>query len=277
MPKLIITAKEKGDVIVQDPFPAEGLLTLTIPKGTTKELVVSKGQHQRMKYQLAALELNGMLTYDVEFEDFDTRSENADLEGLPNIDYVTTNTVAVAGQTGIDMFGPNIQGENEFASLVIGDAAYPDRSIEVTALLPGYQGNEISVEVVDTGGGGLSVAVAAKKITVDQGGSGSDATTVKAAIDGYAAAAALVTTALLGTGGDVVATQDEAYLEGGLGAGIFITCGGFPCTITAIDLTVSPPKITFDVPALAPIVAAQMVALQLRSGAKLYTLSLPTV
>lgn len=278
MPKLIITAKDKGDVIVQDPFPAEGLKGITIPRNTTKELIVSKSQHQRMRYLLATLELNGMLTYDVEAEDYDTRASNADYAGLPNIDYIDTPTIAVAGQTGIEMFGPMIQGENLISSLVLGDAVvYPNASIQVDALLPGYQGNEISVEVIDSAGGGLSVSVVANKITIDLGGATSTATTVKAAIDGSGPAAALVTTSLPGTGAGTVVIQVEGLLEGGAGAGVFITCGGFPCTITAIDTAVTPPKITFDVPALAPIVAAQVVALQLRSAAKLYSLSVVTV
>lgn len=278
MPKLIITAKDHGDVIIQDPFPAEGQLSLKIPKGTTKEIVVTKSQHQRMKHQLGTLELNGMLTYDVEAEAYDTRAENADLEGLPNIDYIDSASVAVAGQVGINMFGPNIEGANLFAGIVVGDdVALPNAAIEVAALLPGYQGNDISIEVVDTGGGGLSVAVVGSKITVDLGGATSNATTVKAAIDGSGPAAALVTTALSGTGAGTVVIQAEALLTGGAGAGIFITCGGFPCTVTAIDLAVTPPKITFDVPALAPIIASQLVALQLRSGAKLYTITAPTV
>ncbi len=278
MPKLIITAKDQGDVIVQDPFPAEGQLSLKIPKGTTKELLVTKAQHQRMKYQLGALELNGMLTYEVESEDYDTRAADADLAGLPNIDYIDSPTIAVAGQTGIEMFGPNLTADCFFGEAVLGDAVVtPNAAIEITAVLPGYQGNEISVAVIDSGGGGLSVAVVGSAITVDLGGATSNATTVKAAIDGSAPAAALVTTSLPGTGAGTVVVQSETSLVGGAGAGVFITCGGFPCTITAIDLAVTPPKIVFDVPALSPIVASQLVALQLRSGAKLYTITAPTV
>ncbi|RLI85478.1 MAG: hypothetical protein DRP01_06125, partial [Archaeoglobales archaeon] len=166
MPKLIITAKDQGDVIVQDPFPAEGQLSLKIPKGTTKELLVTKAQHQRMKYQLGALELNGMLTYEVESEDYDTRAADADLAGLPNIDYIDSPTIAVAGQTGIEMFGPNLTADCFFGEAVLGDAVVtPNAAIEITAVLPGYQGNEISVAVIDSGGGGLSVAVVGSAIT----------------------------------------------------------------------------------------------------------------
>jgi len=277
MPKLTITALN-SDVSIQDPFPAEGQLSVRILAGTSHVMdYVHWAQFQRIAAQLVALEAAGKLEYAVEASDLDSRAQEADLEGLPNIDYIDTPTVAVAGQVGIKMYGPVIEGFQQlFAELDLGDGSDPNAVVSVRALLPGYDGNKYEVEVVDTGGGGLTIAVAADKITVDQGGSGSDAGTVAGAINADATAKTMVFCAAGGTGLGVVAVQALANLEGGVGSGITLTCGGFPCTITAITPG-TPTEIVFDVPALAPIVASQIVSLQLRANAKMYVMSVPTV
>lgn len=277
MPKLTITALA-SDVNIQDPYPAEGQLSLKIGAGQTKTLdFIHWAQFQRIGPQLAALEAALKLEYQVSVSPLDSRPQESDLEGLPNIDYLDQASVAVAGQVGLKLYGPVLEGYGqEFATLDLGDGSDPNAVVTVRALLPGYDGNKYSVEVVDTGGGGLAVSVAADKITVDQGGSASDATAVTGAINAHATAKTMVFCTAGGTGGGTVAVQAEANLADGVGSGIALTCGGFPCTITAITPG-TPTEIVFDVPALAPIVASQIVSLQLRSNAKMYVMSVPTV
>lgn len=278
MPKLTITALN-SDVNIQDPYPAEGQFSLKVAAGQTKTVdFLHWAQFQRIGPQLATLEAAHKLTYHVGVSPLDSRPQEADLEGLPNIDYLDQPTIAVAGQVGLKLYGPKLEGYGQiFATLDLGNRAIDiDAVVEVRALLPGYDGNKYSVEVVDTGGGGLTVAVAVDKITVDQGGSGSDATTVAAAINAHVTAKTMVFCSVPGTGANVVAVKTETNLAGGVGSGVTLTCGGFPCTITAITPG-TPTEIVFDVPALAPIVASQIVALQLRANAKMYTLSVPTV
>jgi hypothetical protein len=277
MPKVTITALGT-DINIQDPFPAEGQLSVKVAAGTSKTLdYVHWAQLQRIAPQMVALEGAKKLEYSIEASARDTRAQESDLEGLPNIDYVDTDTIAVAGQIGINMLGPAIEGyQQPFATLDLSDGTDPNAVVEVRSLLPGYDGNKYSVEVVDTGGGGLTVAVVADKITIDQGGSASDAGTVATAVNVDATAKTMVFCTAGGTGLGVVAAQTEANLAGGIGEGITLTCGGFPCTITTIVVGAQT-RITFDVPALAPIIANQMVSLQLRSNAKMYVMSLPTV
>lgn len=277
MPKLTITALT-NDVNIQDPYPAEGQLSLKVAAGQTKTIdFIHWAQFQRIGPQLEALESARKLEYQVSVSPLDSRPQESDLEGLPNIDYLEAASIAVAGASGVKMHGPILEGYGqEFATLDLGDGSDPNAVVTVRALLPGYDGNKYSVEVVDTGGGGLAISVAADKITVDQGGSGSDATTVAGAINGHGTASTMVFCTAGGTGGGTVALQDETNLTGGIGSGVTLTCGGFPCTITAITPG-TPTEIVFDVPALAPIVASQIVSLQLRSNAKMYVMSVPTV
>ncbi len=278
MPKLTITALS-SDVNVQDPYPSEGQLAIRVKAGTTSVLdYIHFAQLQRMSPQLVALEAAAKIEYSIEVSDQDSRAQEADLEGLPNIDYIDSPTIAVAGQTGIKMFGPVIEGYKQlFATLDLGDrVAAINSAIAIRSLLPGYDGNKYSVEVVDSGSGGLAVSVTLDKVSVNLGGATSDGTTVTAAINAEATAKTMVFATALGTGAGTVVVQAEASLEGGLGSGILITCGGFPCVITAI-VTGTPTEITFDVPALSPIVATDIMSLQLRSNAKMYVLSVEGV
>lgn len=277
MPKLTITALT-SDVNVQDPYPSEGQLALRVLAGTTSILeYIHFAQLQRMSPQLVALETARKIEYAIEVSDQDSRAQEADLEGLPNIDYIDSPTVAVAGQVGIKMYGPVIEGFRQlFAELDLGDGSDPNAVVGVRSLLPGYDGNKYEVEIVDDGISGFSVSVAADKITVELGGTTQTATAVTGAINAEATAKTMVFCTAGGTGASNVAVQALANLAGGVGSGILLTCGGFACTITAITPG-TPTEIVFDVPALAPILASQIVSLQLRANAKMYVMSVPTV
>jgi hypothetical protein len=277
MPKLTITALN-SDVSIQDPFPSEGQLSIRILAGTTSVLeYVHFAQLQRISSTLVALEALEKIEYSIEASDQDSRAQEADLQGLPNIDFIDSPTIAVAGQTGIKMSGPAIEGFLQlFATLDLGDGSDPNAVVGVRSLLPGYEGNKYEVEVVDDGSSGFSVAVAADKITVELGGTTQTATAVAAAINAEATAKTMVFCTAGGTGASNVALQALANLAGGVGEGILLTCGGFACTITAI--TVGPvTEIVFDVPALTGILANYIVSLQLRANAKMYVMSVLTV
>lgn len=98
------------------------------------------------------------------------------------------------------------------ASLVVQDITY-------TALKGGEEGDEISIEYLDTGTAGAEVAtVTGKKISVSMEDGVSTATQINTAIGASAAALLLVTRAITGTAGDAQVALAEDFLEDGEGS-----------------------------------------------------------
>lgn len=98
------------------------------------------------------------------------------------------------------------------ASLVVEDITY-------TAVNGGEEGNEISIEYLNTGTAGAEVVtVVGKKISVSMQAGVSTATQINAAIGGSAAAMALITKAITGTAGDPQAALAEDFLASGAGS-----------------------------------------------------------
>lgn len=144
---------------------------------------------------------------------------------------VSVGTPAAHAITGSDF----VQGQTAASVAIAGTGT---GVLTFTANRPGTPGNLLSVDVVDSLGGGLAVTVVGgSKIHIDLGGATSTVAQVKAAVDSYAAAHALAQVAATGTGNGKVTA--EAFLAGGLGLGVNVSLGGIEQTVTdAISETV---------------------------------------
>jgi len=107
------------------------------------------------------------------------------------------------------------------ATLTIGTGT---AQLDFDANRPGTPGNAITVEIVDTSGGGLAVTEAAGVIEIDLGGATSDADTIKTALDAVTGVARLVQVTSGGAGVPVVTAV--ANLAGGTGSGLFVYLNG---------------------------------------------------
>lgn len=125
--------------------------------------------------------------------------------------YVTTAEVSIPNPG--DPGAPVAADGTPKATLTIGGAD-PNDAVIYTAVTSGTAGNAIRVAHV-AGAGALSVAVAGNDITVTLASGGSTAAAVKAAVDALPAAAALVTTAVEGTGASLAVAQALTNLAGG--------------------------------------------------------------
>ena len=274
MIKLTVTAIDHS-VTLQDPRPVtqnnEEQAVISVEAGISKGINMQWGQFERLAKQLTDLASLGMCTFIVESADGPGYAAQADAPSNPMLDLVTGTITAAAGITGGILTGVNLMSGQIQASLEInGDAG--TGLITVTSLTPGFPGNLIDVEIVDSGSGGLAVTSATVSgrtvITVDLGGSSSETvTTVAAEISSVMAG--VVAAVASGTGSDAIAVpQDKAALTGGIGSGMTLTVGGAAATVTAIDLTTPTAEtITFDVGAVG--VAGDVATILLRSNEKM--------
>lgn len=124
-----------------------------------------------------------------------------------------------------------VAGESALAQATTGAAqaaTLVKQDLTFTAVTPGSQGNNISIDYTPGGTAGAEVVtVVGTAISVQIDDSVSTATQVKAALDGFPAAAALIATAITGVGGNAQnATGAAQYLSGGLGTNdIRVTTG----------------------------------------------------
>jgi hypothetical protein len=269
--KLTVTSLGKK-ISIQDPYPAEGQFNLDVDGGATESKNLSWSTLQRVSDQLVSMESSEAITWSVESQDGETRSQESDAAGLPQIALIDFSALTASGLTGQKMLGSNLIANQEFAGAVIGSAATPNASMSVRPVLPGSGGNQYSVTVIDTGSSGLAVTMPADEIIINLGGSPYTAAQVKTAADAAVGATFLFTQ--LGTGASNVVVQDSTDLEGGAGGGIQLTAAGVPCTITAIDEAATPQEIEFDIPSIAGVASAGDTArVVLRSGGKLSVVS----
>lgn len=162
MPKLTVTnltpagtapAYQLSDVLVQDPFPAEGKLVLQVPAGATKSVNVELGQLQRVRPQLVSAQQAGLISWSSETTDQDPRGEEADQMGGAGLDFVDIATTPITG--GIATVGHVAAGAN----LLMGfrqsfrrlyDPALPaNRYCVIQAIDPGIAGDEIGVVLIN--------------------------------------------------------------------------------------------------------------------------------
>lgn len=138
--------------------------------------------------------------------------------------------------------GGAYDGEPVAGTLTV-DCGNANADITYTAANTGVAGNNISIEYVDSGAGGLGISVAGNTITVDLGGAAPDATTVAAAINVDAAAGLLVSAVAEGDGSGLVEVMTAANLTGGADAGSPET---YSSTMTVYDSLGTPIALRLD-------------------------------
>lgn len=160
MPKLTVTnltpagttpAYQLSDVLIQDPFPAEGKLVLQVPAGATKSLNVEMGQLQRVRPQLVAAQQAGLISWSSETTDQDPRGEEADLMGAATIDVLDTGTTPIvnhAANVGCQAMGTNLlMGMVQSIRSLYDPIAPALRYCHLQAIDPGIAGDRIGVVV----------------------------------------------------------------------------------------------------------------------------------
>jgi len=158
------------------------------------------------------------------------KGEIKDLRGesRPTITRVTGGSTALslaALPTAKPMVGVGLLNGKAKASLVINEGTTAE--LTFTANRPGEAGNDITVAVVDSAGGGLAVSVVGTDIEIDKGGGTDDAAAIKAALDADADILNLISTATDGVAGaGEPAVAAAANLTGGTGDGFSIKVNG---------------------------------------------------
>jgi len=148
---------------------------------------------------------------DAGFETLESRS------GYPDIHWVDGGLVAVGGDHVIK--GAGLLAGQTFASVTLG------ASLEIIMRVPGAAGNDESVEVVDSGGGGLAVSYAANKLSIDLGGAAPNEDTIATAVNSALVGAPVRANS---GGGEAFGTVAETSLTGGAG-------DGWECKVTGED------------------------------------------
>jgi len=170
-----------------------------------------------------------------------------ELENRPTLTRVTGGSTAlsIAGLptakplVGVGLLGGKVQG-----SLVINEGTTAE--LTFTAQRPGTPGNALTVQVVDSAGGGLAVSVALGVIEIDLGGATPDAATILAALDADADILDLIDTAHDGVAGAGLPLIMAAALPlaGGTGDGFVVSVNGVvqkvngPVTDTGVPMLV---------------------------------------
>lgn len=139
----------------------------------------------------------------------------------PELDWIDITTGAPAAAGGDVMLkGRNLLQGQTFASLTIG-------TLDFIACIPGVAGNDYTVTIVDTGGGGLTVTLTGTDLVIDQGGSASTEDQIATAMNNALADTYQVIRGDSGGGAAPTATAIQ-NLSGGAG-------GGWSCTAAGLD------------------------------------------
>lgn len=266
---------------IQDYFPPPGKVIGFEPNVVTS-FDVQWDQLERLGPQLDALAALGFLTYVTAGTGGMSLTEQADSPGNPALDYAEPGIITAA----VDVLA--ITGRNLLAGQVVADATIladtGAGSVLVEAVNPGAQGNLFDVEVIDSLGGGLAVAVATVEgrevISVDLGGSaGEDCDSVAAIINNAASDTyGLVHATVVGVGATAITTVKALVpFTGGVGSGMQITLAGSPCIVVSIDQSATPIiAIVLATPDISGLSLAtdDMLKLEVRSGGKLTNVTL---
>ena len=281
MLKVTITALS-GPVTIQDPKPvsqtSSSQAVITVEAGTPASWTMQWQQLERIRDQLADLAALGLCTFAIESADVPSFAEEAMYDEGPRIDSIDNGGagLAIAGGDTPLVAGNELLAEQELANaIVLADTIAG--SVLLRATNPGYDGNTIDFEVVDSLGGGLAVttAVAAgrRNIEIDLGGSAVETvTTVAAAVNALAGLAGIVEAIEVGVGATVVSTlQDTTAFTGGVGQGLTVLFCGVACPVTNIDITGDPIIVlTLDTPAApAGLAAVDIGTITVRAGNKI--------
>lgn len=157
-----------------------------------------------------------------------------------------TLTRITGGSTGVSisglpvakpLVGVGLMAGQTAATLVIGTGT---AQLDFDANRPGADGNDISVEIIDSESGGLAVTQTDGAIEIDLGGATSDADDIKAAADLVLDVLDLVTTTSGGAGVPVVTAAEN--LAGGVGV------GGFSVKVNGLEQRLTAPVTDVLVP-----------------------------
>jgi hypothetical protein len=176
------------------------------------------------------------------------------------------------GSENVTILGTNLIQGQTFASYTLG------ASLEIIAEVPGAEGNGYSVEVVDSGGGGLAVTFAADKLSIDLGGATPTEDQIATAVN-TAGTWTGILRANSGGGAAFGTVGERSLIGGGSTSGVTVMVGGVDCppagatgagaTSTAsfseTALIVNPSALTGATPALA---ANDMAAARVESNGK---------
>jgi hypothetical protein len=167
-------------------------------------------------------------------------------ENRPVLTRITGGSTALSISglpTAKPLVGVGLLAGKAQASLVINEGTTAE--LTFTAQRPGSAGNDITVAIVDSAGGGLAVSVVGTDIEIDLGGATPDAATILAALDADADILNLINTAHDGVAGaGLPGVEAQANLSGGTGDGFSVKVNGIeqkvngPVTDTAVPMLV---------------------------------------
>lgn len=175
----------------------------------------------------------------------------------PELDYIDGAGPAAAGGDMVLKGRFLLQGQL-FASLALWSGT---SMVTITALKPGEDGNDFTVEVTGTGtAGSETVTKTGNAFVIDIQPGVSTADQIATAINADAAASDGYLRAASGGAGTTNTVVAATHLAGGVGKGWSCTVGGFDCLPantpgTAGAAAITETTCTVTVPALAPIVA----------------------
>jgi hypothetical protein len=265
-----------GAVHIQDPYPATGGLSVTAPALSYATFSCNWDVFQRIAPQIATLEAAGLATYVISGGTDNLWAIEGDLPGMPRIDRVSKHALTLTGETGLVIEGYKFTGGQSFASTRL-DYAAANTDLVISARVPGYTGNALYVEIIDSGTSGLAVSLThGNTCTVNLGAATPTATQIAAAINAEITLYLLFKALVDGTGGGKPTIKTAQALTGGEGPGMVVTCAGLACDIRTITTSSDPlHAMTVDVPNMTSVSGAgEAVNFELRSGGKIATISL---
>lgn len=274
MPRVRVNALI-GAVHIQDPHPATGGLSVTVPAASYKVFDCNWDVFQRIAPQIADLETIGAATFTVSGGTDNFWAQEGDLPGMPRIDRVSKHDLTLAGEASIIVEGLYFLGGQSYASTRL-DYTAANTDLLIYARTPGYWGNTLSAIVSDDGGGGLAISVVGGvQLKIDLGGATPDATTIAAAVNASATAKLLFKAVVDGTGAGTPTVKASQTLTGGEGPGLAVTCAGVACDVLAITDAHPNYSMEIAIPTMAGVSGAgEGVNLELRTGGKIATISL---
>lgn len=282
MLQVTVTAK-LSDVVLQDPFPADGMWTLSVLGGQTKSVIISWDQFQRIAGQIASLEQAGLCVVNMEsIQSGEVRGQENDLVGMPAIDWVYVlgggagAAIPVLGAADVYLIGDQLLAQQGIAHLMVGDPLTPNAQIEFFSPIPGVQGNDLQIEITDDAvPGPLAITVVGTTVSIELHASAPNSGVLAAAVNtAVTGARGTMFAVAQGTGLGVVLPAVLASLTGGSGAGMSVTFGGQPCVVVqsfAGALSTDPQTVIVDTPDLVAAygaAASEAAVLYLRSGNK---------
>lgn len=287
-----------NDLVLQDPYPSDGKLVITLPittPTTTVETEVTRGQLERLRPQLVAFEADGLVRWSVEASEEDDRVDEFGYEGLPMLQLIDTNAnplsvgggVAGGTLTGINLLGGQVKDHvtvgditdpNNWMRVDLNTAAYPESGDSNTggyftfSIIDAGVGNPIAVDTYNPAVGAdpydPTFVPAEIIMAVDFANAAHTWAALGAAINAAAGPGpADIVRAVWDVGTDQANVATAATRSSGLlnGAGHSLLIGGAPATIDFIDDT----TLTYTI--AAPIVGAagDYVMIDLRTNNKL--------